>query len=78
MAATKLRMRVQELLDERGMTAYQLATGTSFSISTAYRMADDRWTQIDRGKLEEMCDFFGVTPAEIFVYTPSSRVRKAG
>jgi len=65
-----MRLRLPELLAERGWTAYQLhaQAGGRLSMSTAYRILRDRGrvTCFDAELLETLCDVFGVGPAELF------------
>ncbi len=75
-----MRLRVPELLEERGMTAYALAKESHGRISTrqAYRLANDegRFEFISGAILEALCDVFGVTPGDLFERAPAKRRTK--
>src|SRR2546425_379584 len=63
-----IRLRLPELLEERGLTAYALsvATGGKISMSTVYRWtrARGRIQTIDTGLLAALCDALDAGPAE--------------
>jgi transcriptional regulator with XRE-family HTH domain len=65
-----MRLRIPELLTEKGVNAYRLATRSNgrISLSTAYRLKRDRgYLQTYSAKmLEAMVDIFGVTASELF------------
>lgn len=69
---TRMRLRVSEILDERGMTAYGLhkASGGDLSLSACYRLAADDWDQLSRDALTALCDALKVEPGELFAYRP--------
>ncbi len=73
----RMKLRVGELLQERGMTAYGLAKASdgAISLSVAYRLADDTWEQIPRDTLTALCDALSVTPADLFAYQPKRSQR---
>jgi DNA-binding Xre family transcriptional regulator len=64
-----IRLRLPELLEERGLTAYALsvATGGKISMSTVYRWtrARGRIQTIDTGLLAALCDALDAGPAEV-------------
>jgi len=63
-----MRLRVAEILAERGMTTYRLAqaSGGRISLTTAYRLAKDRWVCLPRDVLDALCDVLSVSPGELF------------
>jgi DNA-binding Xre family transcriptional regulator len=67
-----IRLRVAELLEERGETAYGLAKGAGLTLPRAYRLAraDGRFERIEAESLEALCRHFGVQPGELLVYVP--------
>ena len=75
----RMRLRVGEILAERGMTAYGLskASGGRIELSAAYRLANDRWAQLPRETLTALCDTLEVEPGELFEFTPEKK-RRAG
>lgn len=64
-----LRLRLPELLEDRGMTPYALARASNgrISMSTAYRLTRlrGRVETFDRDVLDALCDVFGVEPGEL-------------
>jgi hypothetical protein len=64
-----VRLRLPELLDEKGLTAYHLAkkSGGRISLSAAYRYVrlGGRIASFDGDVLEAMCDVFDVSPGEL-------------
>lgn len=63
-----LRLRVVELLKQRGWTRYRLAKESGLTLNQAYRVArpDGRFTRLERKTLERLCRAFGVEPGELF------------
>jgi DNA-binding Xre family transcriptional regulator len=65
-----MRLRLPELLEARGLTAYQIvkASDGRISTSTAYRVVRNRGRakSFDASFLEALCDVLGVTPGELF------------
>lgn len=64
-----MRLRVPELLEKQGITAYQLAKRSDgrISTSTAYRLAAGEWGRLSPDVLEALCDVFGVAdPGKLF------------
>jgi DNA-binding Xre family transcriptional regulator len=55
-----MRLRVAELLEERGMTAYALAkhSGDRISVAMAYRLAGGEFERISARVLDALCDVF--------------------
>jgi DNA-binding Xre family transcriptional regulator len=66
----RMRLRVSEILGERGMTAYGLhkASDGALSLSACYRLAADTWDQIPRETLTALCDTLKVQPGDLFAY----------
>ena len=75
-----MRLRLPELLDHRGMSAYALAKRSKgrISMSTAYRMSrlSGRVQTFDAELLEALCDVLSVDPAELFERDSVKRRRK--
>ena len=65
----EMRLRLPELLDERGMTAYALAKNSAGRISeaTAYRLVRQRGRikTFDGDLLDALCDVLGVDPNDV-------------
>ena len=73
--APVLRLRIAELLAERGMTAYQLrqATGDRIPMSTAYEFLKADRVRVRLDQLALVAEALEVTPAELFDYRPGKR-----
>jgi DNA-binding Xre family transcriptional regulator len=73
--APTLRLRIAELLAERGMTAYQLrqATGDRIPMSTAYEFLKADRVRVRLDQLALVAEALEVTPAELFDYRPGKR-----
>lgn len=67
-----IRLRVAELLETRGETAYALAMGAGLTLPRAYRLArsDGRFERIEAEALDALCRHFGVQPGDLLVYVP--------
>jgi DNA-binding Xre family transcriptional regulator len=65
----EVRLRIPELLTERGLTPYHLAknSGGRISLSAAYRYSrlKGRVKSFDGDLLEALCDVLGVEPGEL-------------
>ena len=65
-----IRLRVAELLEARGETAYALAQGAKLTLPRAYRLArpDGRFQRIEAEALDALCRYFDVQPGELLEY----------
>ena len=76
-----MRLRIPELLEKRGMTAYGLhvASEGRISLSTAFRLVRIRGElqSFDRRLLETLCEVLRVAPGSLFEHvaatTPTKR-----
>ena len=68
MAETRVKIRVSQLLEERGWGPMDLIRRPEFQFApaTAYRLAEDDATGITFDVLEKLCRGFGVEPGAIF------------
>ena len=73
-----VRLRVHELLEERGWTAYRLAQEAGFTISRAYRLAreDGQFASLPAETLDSLCEAFNVEPGELLERVKGSRRKK--
>lgn len=75
-----MRLRIPELLDQKGLTAYHLAKQSDdrISLSAAYRYVKlkGRVKYFDADLLEALCDVLHVEPGELF--ERSARAAKGG
>jgi DNA-binding Xre family transcriptional regulator len=65
-----VRLKVAELLESRGETAYALAQGAGLTLPRAYRLAraGGRFQRIEAEALDALCRYFGVQPGELLEY----------
>lgn len=75
-----VRLRVAELLRERGLKPYNLFNDAGFSTVTSYKLAGEtgHFTQITAETIDRLCAYFGVTPCELFAYTPANAPKGRG
>lgn len=75
--AMLMRLRLPELLDERGITAYSLSKQSKgrISMSTAYRLAkmNGRVQNFDADMLEALCDVLKCQPGDLLEREPKGR-----
>lgn len=67
-----MRLRVRELLADRGMTPYGLHKASSgrISLSTAYRLAKGNFRSVSATVLDALCDVFEIDdPGPLFART---------
>ncbi len=72
-----MRLRLPELLEERGMTAYGLEAASKgrISMSAAYRLCRRRGKMryLDTQILEVLCEVLEIEPGELLERTPRRR-----
>ena len=63
-----VRLRVAELLRQRGLKPYDLITGAGFSPHASYKLAseDGRFERIGAETIDRLCAFFSVAPGDLF------------
>lgn len=61
-----LRLRVTELLKERGWSKYSLYKQLGMSYQNYSNMINNKTSSIRYENIEAMCIFFNVTPNELF------------
>lgn len=67
MAGMRIRLRVPELLRERGWGPMDLVRKLEFAPATAYRLARGEAEAVSMDTLNRLCDGFGVTLDELLV-----------
>lgn len=74
-----IRLRVAELLEERGWTAYRLAKEAGLTMPVAYRLADPsgEFARLESSTLEKLCEVFDVQPGELLVWEKPKRRKSA-
>src|SRR6266576_511360 len=75
-----LRLRLRQLLEARGWSAYGLAKFTGLSLNTIYRLTrpSGRFSLIRADTIERLCGALRVTPSELFEYKRPPPARRAG
>ena len=65
-----LRLRLRQLLEARGLSAYGLAKFTGLSLNTIYRLtrSGGRFSLIRADTIERLCGALRVSPSELFEY----------
>jgi DNA-binding Xre family transcriptional regulator len=65
-----VRLRLREILRERGMTGYALSRFTGLSLNTIYRLTrpSGRFRLIQADTLERLCAALRITPTDLFDY----------
>ena len=65
-----LRLRLRQLLEARGLSAYALAKFSGLSLNTIYRLTrpSGRFRIIRADTIERLCGALRVTPSELFAY----------
>jgi DNA-binding Xre family transcriptional regulator len=65
-----LRLRLRQLLRDRGMTGYALSKYTGLSLNTIYRLTrpHGRFQLIHADTIERLCAALRVTPTDLFGY----------
>ena len=66
-----VRLRVSQLLKERGMTVADLAKKTGMSYNTVLALTRDASDRFDRGTIAKLCKALGVQPGDLIVYDPN-------
>jgi DNA-binding Xre family transcriptional regulator len=63
-----VRLRVAELLRQRGLKPYDLITGAGFSPHASYKLAseDGRFERIGADTIDRLCAFLAVVPGDLF------------
>lgn len=64
-----LKLRVKDLLEEKGRTKYWLYKQLGMSYQNFSRMINNETKSIRYENIETMCLLFGCTPNELFEFT---------
>jgi DNA-binding Xre family transcriptional regulator len=70
-----VRLRIHQLMAERGITAYALSRGAQISYPSAYRLSrpGGRFGRMHADTLDRLCRFFAVQPGELMEWLPRRR-----
>lgn len=63
-----IRLRVNELLEERGLTKYALYKVLNMSYTNYSKMINNETKSIRKEMIETLCVFFDCTPNDLFEY----------
>jgi len=66
-----IRLKVSEVLQERGHTKYWLYKQMGMSYQNFNRMINNETKSIKYANLEALCAIFACTPCELFDYNPN-------
>lgn len=72
-----IRLRLDELLEERGKTSYWLAKESGVSHNTLWRFKTGRSNGIQFDVLEKLCTALGCAPGDLLVMVEEKSKRKA-
>jgi DNA-binding Xre family transcriptional regulator len=76
----EMRIRINELLEARGLSPYGLAMGSKgrISLSAAHRLAREngRVKLFSAALLDALCDVLGVEPNELLEREPAKKGRR--
>ena len=63
-----VRLRLRKLLEEKGMSAYELSKLAGLSLTTLYRLTrrDGKFGRIEAKTLDQICGVLGIEPGELF------------
>jgi DNA-binding Xre family transcriptional regulator len=75
-----VRLRVAELLKERGMSWYELAQASGLSETQVYRLANSegRFSRLGEDTLERLCAAFNVQPGALLEWIPRRPIATGG
>lgn len=69
-----VRLRVSEILTERGMTTADLAQKAGFSYNTALALVRNAYDRIGMDTIARVCDVLQVTPGDLFCYNRDEEI----
>ncbi|HEX9054952.1 MAG TPA: helix-turn-helix transcriptional regulator [Gemmatimonadales bacterium] len=70
-----VQLKVFELMQARGITAYALSRGTDLAYPSAYRLsrAGGSFGRLHAQTLDRLCQFFEVQPGKLIRWVPNAR-----
>jgi DNA-binding Xre family transcriptional regulator len=68
MATGTVRLRIDELLNDRGISTAEFCKRTGFAYNTVLSMRRDAYERMGRKTLARICDILDVQPGEVFDY----------
>lgn len=70
MATGTVRLRVPDIVKDRGMTASELSRATGLAFNTASSLVRGFYDRIGLDTIAKLCDGLNVEPGDLFEYTP--------
>ena len=67
----KIKLRIPDLLAEKGWTAYRLAKAAQLPFGTAYKLAEGSGDSISLSVMEKVCAALKCGPGDLFEMTPA-------
>ena len=74
--AVMARLRIDELLEKRGMTAYRLAISAGLTHSTVSRLRHGKATEIRLEVIDRLCAALDCEPSELIEVDRKKRTRR--
>ena len=70
-----VRLRIHQVMAERGITAYALSRGAQISYPSAYRLSRPagRFGRMHADTLDRLCRYFDVQPGALMEWVPRRR-----
>jgi putative transcriptional regulator len=65
-----IKLRVKEILDQKGYTKYWLYKQMGMSYQNFSKMISNETSSIKYSNLEALCDILQCTPGDLFEYAP--------
>jgi putative transcriptional regulator len=65
-----IKLRVKEILDQKGYTKYWLYKQMGMSYQNFSKMINNETSSIKYSNLEALCDILQCTPGDLFEYAP--------
>lgn len=73
MSAGAVRLRLDEILKNRGLKQKDLAALAGLHENTVSRLVSGGVRQIDMETIGKLCDALGITPEQLFDYSPEGK-----
>ena len=72
MTAGTVRLRVREILDDRGISIVDAAKMTGLTYTTVAGLYKGIYVRVGNDTIAALCDGLGVNPGDIFEYSPKT------
>jgi DNA-binding Xre family transcriptional regulator len=69
-----VRLKIHELMSQRGISAYALSKGSDLPYPSAYRLsrAQGQFGRLHADTLNSLCEFFQVQPGKLLEWVPTT------